>query len=188
MANLKGWLNTGWEKISCTIIGNKVAVDVVPCDLDGGVIGSSDAPSHSVIVDENGPIYTPPVKVSGTTDPTVVFANGDTANTQKTITLTKPSGTIKKYHRLVFHNPSTGTDLTVKVWNKASIGGVTKYFMGSFIVPAKATVTGTSIETDGRNIVKDLFMGNSDVELVISNNQVIGGAGAFTATVQVYAL
>lgn len=66
MANLKGWLNTGWEKISCTIIGNKVAVDVVSRDGDGGVLGSSDAPASVEVknttpidmslVDENGPV------------------------------------------------------------------------------------------------------------------------------------
>jgi len=158
---------------------------------ENGPLLTSENPASVVLRGNDGSItdlnYIP-VKVSASTDPSVAFANNDVANTQKTITLTKPSGTIKKYHRLVFHNPSTETDLTVKVFNKNAIGVETKQFMGSFIVNAKATVTGTNIETDARTILRDLFLGGSDVELVISNNQVIGGAGAFTGTVQVYAL
>lgn len=129
-----------------------------------------------------------PVKVSGTTDPTAVFANSAATNTQATpITITAPEE-IRKHHRLVVHNPSTETDLTIKVWNKQSIGTVTKQFMGSCIIPAKGTVTGTSIETDARNIFQDLFLGGVDVELQVSNNQVVGGSGAFTATLQLYSL
>jgi hypothetical protein len=89
---------------------------------------------------------------------------------------------------MVFHNPSTETDLTVKVFNKSGIGTETKNFIGSFIIPAKQTITGTNIETDGRIIIQDLFLGNVDSELIISNNSVIGSSGAFTATVQVYAI
>lgn len=127
-----------------------------------------------------------PVKVSASTDPSVAFANNDLANIQKSITITKPS-TVKEFHRLIIHNPGA-VDLTIKVFNKTAIGGNNRHFLGSFIINASATVTGTSMVTDGRTILRDLFLGGSDVELVISNNQAIGAAGAFTATIQLYSL
>ena len=156
------------------------------------ITGSADVegsvPMHVKVVNQVASAVNTPVKVSGATDPTAVFANSALVNTQATaITITAPEE-IRKYHRLIVHNPSTESDLTVKVWNKAGIGSVTKQFMGSCIIPAKGTVTGTSIETDARNIFQDLFLGGCDVELQVSNNQVLGGSGGFTATIQLYSL
>ena len=125
-------------------------------------------------------------KVSGTTDPSGSFSNGDAPNTQKTITIPKPTN-ISKIHRFVFDNPGA-SDITVKVYNKKGIGGSDKHYLGSFIIPAMSTITGTSIRTDARNKLEGCFLDDSDLELIISNNQAIGGSGAFTFTVQIYGL
>lgn len=51
------WIGGIWDTVT-DIGSDDKAVNVVPRDLDGGVIGGSDAPSHTVIVDENGPLLT----------------------------------------------------------------------------------------------------------------------------------
>ena len=115
------------------------------------------------------------------------FANGNSVNTQKEIIFPAPAN-IREYHLFLFHNPSTETDLTVKIFNTVTVGGQTRVFVDSFIVPAKNTVTGTNLETDMRNKFGELFMLGGDVVLVISNNQVIGGSGGFTGRVGMFSL
>lgn len=157
-----------------------------PDGNDVPAAGDADGNAKVVLYDENGPIKYLPVKVSASTDPSTSFANNDLVNTQKSITITKPS-VVKNLHRLIIHNPGA-VDLTIKVFNKTAIGGNNRHFIGSFIVNASATVTGTTMVTDARNILRDLFLGGSDVELIVSNNQAVGAAGAFTTTIQLYSL
>lgn len=110
----------------------------------------------------------------------LVFENSDSVNTQITVNFTKPTKPLRA-HLIEVNNPSTVTDLTVKVF---TMNGVTPVFSFSVIVPASATITGTSISAYSF-IVSSLFVfGNT--RMVISNDTVLGGGDAFTGTIALY--
>jgi len=114
-------------------------------------------------------------------DIALAFANDAAANTQKTTTIAKPARQLEEYE-LIVHNPSTETDLTVKVFAvETALGGATRdALIATLTVPKKQTTTGTSIEAHMR-LLHGIFNG-ADCKLVVSNDTLVGAAGAFTAT------
>lgn len=116
-------------------------------------------------------------------DQTAVYANSDAANTQKTFTLTPVAGfNDLSQFILDVYNPSTVTDLTVKVFAvESTLGGGTRdCYIGTASVPKSATVTGTAISAH-----RLLFNGGSagcPLKFVVSNNTVLGASDGFTAT------
>ena len=113
---------------------------------------------------------------------TAVFANSATANTQKTIDLTMKRPI--EIYAIIINNPSTVTDLTVKVFNKEVFGEDTKYaYITSFTVPKSQSLTGTTIDTY-LVLVEGMFIGG-DVRLVVSNNTALGASEGFTSTFRI---
>lgn len=113
---------------------------------------------------------------------TAAFANSATANTQKTIDLTMKRPI--EIYAIIINNPSTVTDLTVKVFNKEVFGEDTKYaYITSFTVPKSQSLTGTTIDTY-LVLVEGMFIGG-DVRLVVSNNTALGASEGFTSTFRI---
>lgn len=113
---------------------------------------------------------------------TAAFANSATADTQKTIDLTMKRPI--EIYAIIINNPSTVTDLTVKVFNKEVFGEDTKYaYITSFTVPKSQALTGTTIDTY-LVLVEGMFIGG-DVRLVVSNNTALGASEGFTSTFRI---
>lgn len=112
------------------------------------------------------------------------FSNNAGANTQKTATVKKPGDPVAKY-KVSVYNPSTETDLTVKVFNtESSLGGGDRdCYLTSFVIPKAQTVTGTAISAYDV-LIEGMFYGGA-VKFVVSNNSQVGAAGAFTATARI---
>lgn len=117
-------------------------------------------------------------------DEAAIFAHLAGANTQKSFTYERPEEQPAKISVIV-HNPSTVTDITVKVFAiEADIGGgVQDGLIASFTVPKTATVTGTEIECHVKQVY-GAFNG-TDMKLILSNDTVLGADEGFTATVRV---
>lgn len=113
-------------------------------------------------------------------DQTITWANNDGANTQKTKTFTKPSVSLSEYE-LIVYNPSTVTDITVKVFNvEASFGGADRdALITTLSIPKKQTQTGTEIATHAK-LIHGIFNGG-DCKLVLSNDTALGGSDGFSA-------
>ena len=126
------------------------------------------------------------VLVTGTqvgADQRVTWANSDPANTQKVITIIKPAQVIKT-HSITVYNPSTVTDLTVKVLNTKAVNGTSRdCLVTSFVVPKSQSVTGTTVNTYSVE-VEGMFVGGN-VKLAVSNNTVLGVADTFSADIRV---
>jgi hypothetical protein len=123
--------------------------------------------------------------VSGSTDPTAVFANSAGANTQATpITITKPTN-VSQMHQISVYNPSTVSDLTVKVFTVATGlgGGDRDVLVDTITIPKAQSVTGTTINSYAETIYNWMNQGNGKIQ--ISNNTALGAAEGFTATVRV---
>ena len=123
--------------------------------------------------------------VSGGTDPTAVFANNAGANTQATpITITKPTN-VSQMHQISVYNPSTVTDLTVKVFTVATSlgGGDRDVLVDTITIPKAQAVTGTTINSYAETVYNWMNQGNGKIQ--ISNNTALGAAEGFTATVRV---
>jgi hypothetical protein len=137
-----------------------------------------------------GPVVQSTSKISGTvvsggTDPTAVFANSAGANTQATpITITKPTN-VSQMHQISVYNPSTVTDLTVKVFTVATSlgGGDRDVLVDTITIPKAQSVTGTTINSYAETIYNWMNLGNGKIQ--ISNNTALGAAEGFTATVRV---
>lgn len=114
-------------------------------------------------------------------DSNAVFANSDAVNTQKTINFTAPVSPSEQCE-LIVYNPSTISDLTVKVFNvELTLASATRDALVSTItIPKAATVTGTAINTH-INLIAGAFNGG-DIKLVVSNATVLGIADGFTAS------
>lgn len=123
------------------------------------------------------------VKISN--DKTFVFANSALINSQATaVDIAFPTAPKSEY-MLTVYNPSTVTDLTVKIFAKAmAIGGADRYaFITSIVVPKSQAITGTTINTYV-SYIHGAF-NSSDVRLIVSNNTALGGADGFTATLRI---
>lgn len=130
--------------------------------------------------------FTKMLHVSGTqisTDQLASFANSAGANTQINVDFTKPTN-VKGTYALSIYNPSTVSDITVKIMAKAlDMQSGTRYLqLDSFAVAKSQAVTGTTINGVTK-LLEGLFVGY-DVRLVISNNTALGVAEGFGATVR----
>jgi hypothetical protein len=117
------------------------------------------------------------------TDQTVTWANSDAANTQKTVTFTKPAIPVSEYE-LIIYNPSTITDITVKIFNvETALGGSDRdALLTSVTIPKSQTLTGTTINTHIK-LISGMFNGG-DCKLVLSNDTVLGASDGFSAYVR----
>ena len=113
-------------------------------------------------------------------DNAITFANNAAANTQVNVDIAQPT-VVKTRYALVTYNPSTVTDLTVKVFAvETSLAAATRYALLTTISVGKsATVTGTTVNTR-LNIIEGLFVGSA-LRLVVSNDTVLGAAEGFSA-------
>ena len=121
--------------------------------------------------------------VSGTAignDTAIMFANSAPVNSQVIVDIAKPTNTKGRYV-LAVHNPSTVTDLTVKVFSaEPTLNGATRYALITIIsVPKLSNITGTAIDTH-LNIIEGLFVGTG-IRMVVSNDTVLGSAEGFSA-------
>jgi hypothetical protein len=108
-------------------------------------------------------------------DMTAAWANNAGAATTVTIDITKPLLTLMSYE-LTVYNPSVDSDLTINVYQKkTALGGGDRYAFLTALNYQKTTTTS--------KVLEPLFCGG-DVRLIISNDTLIGAAGAFTATLR----
>lgn len=117
-------------------------------------------------------------------DKSVTFANSAPANTQAAaITITRPANPVKE-HELIVYNPSTITDLTVKLFAvETNLGGGSRdVLIATVIIPKKQTTTGTNIEAHAK-FATGLFNG-ADLKIQVSNDTVLGVADGFTANLR----
>lgn len=119
-------------------------------------------------------------------DQAAAFANNAAANTQVSITTFKPIGSRNKF-RFSVYNPSTVTDLTVKVFGvDAALGGGSRNsLVGTYTIPKAATVTGTAVNSHINYV--DMLDGSGDLVFVVSNVTALGAAEGFTAYLRVFA-
>lgn len=96
------------------------------------------------------------------------------ANSQVTATFTPPTNPVYE-HQVVVYNPSTETDLTVKIFAVctpfAGAGGTADAYVDTLTIPKSQSITGTSINTYSNSIF-GIFNGVS-AKFVMSNNSVI---------------
>lgn len=125
--------------------------------------------------------------VTGPSDPNVAFADSAAADTQKTYTKAMPDDSVGEYE-LDFYNPSTVTDLTVKVMAVLTLfGGGTRYgYITSFSIPKSQTISGTTVNTYTK-YVEGIFNGTA-CQLIISNDTQLGGSDGFTCTFRMRAV
>jgi hypothetical protein len=125
--------------------------------------------------------------VSGTKigpDNAIVFANNALVNTQVNVDVTPDISTIpypKTRSLLLVYNPSTITDLTIKIFAKeTAFGGDVRYcLIDTVSIPKSQSITGTTVNAYEK-IFEGLFSGSS-VRLVVSNDTALGAAEGFTA-------
>lgn len=119
------------------------------------------------------------------TDKSFVFANSALINAQATaVDVTFPPCPKSEYMVTVY-NPSTVTDLTVKIFSKAlDLASDVRYgLITTLNIPKAATITGTAINTYSF-FVHGAFNA-SDVRIIVSNDTALGVADGFTATLRI---
>jgi hypothetical protein len=118
------------------------------------------------------------------TDQTATYANSALINTQVTIDIAAPTYAKQRY-KIVVYNPSTVTDLTIKIMStETSLGAGTRYaFLDSMTVPKSAAYTGTTINAYEKE-VEGIFTGAA-LRLVVSNDTALGGSDGFSAYIRV---
>lgn len=134
-----------------------------------GVITVSEYLQESLVVDP---------------DPNVIFAAESAADTQKTLTIAQPSNSYGEYE-LAIYNPSTVTDLTLKIMAiETSLGGDTRYgYITSMAIPKSQEISGTTINTKSV-FINGIFNG-TDCQLIFSNDTVLGVGEGFTCTARI---
>jgi hypothetical protein len=110
-------------------------------------------------------------------DGTYAYANNDAALTVKTVSVPAPVSRAKQF-LLTIRNPGASA-LTVKVVRKETLNGTLRSIDHTTGI---AIAAGATIDTK----INDLLMGEG-VDIVISNNTLIGAAGAFTGAVRLRA-
>lgn len=118
-------------------------------------------------------------KISGEqleTDKSISFANSAPANTENIIVFFKPSILLSEYE-IIVHNPSTITDLTIKIYNiQQNLGGTDRdSYINAIAIPKART---TSV------FVKGMFNG-TDSKLIIMNDTLLGVGDGFTSTIRI---
>lgn len=117
-------------------------------------------------------------------DITFAFANNDVANTQKVATLDKLKG-IEPNHCISVYNPSTVTDLTLKIFMvEPALGGADRDgLIAKVNIPKAQTITGTVINTYSTIVYG--FVNASEFKFVLSNDTALGAADGFSAYLRV---
>ncbi|MBT9166931.1 MAG: hypothetical protein DDT19_00255 [Syntrophomonadaceae bacterium] len=112
------------------------------------------------------------------------WAHSAPANTNVVLTITDFKLPLKEHEIIVF-NPSTATDLTVKIMAvEPSLGGASRNaLLTTLSIPRSQTLTGTPIDTHRRRVENLLLTGTA--RLVLSNDTALGVTGGFTAVVRV---
>jgi len=115
-------------------------------------------------------------------DQDAYWAGGAAANTNVTITFTRLDSPYKEHEVIVF-NPSTDTDLTLKIMGvEASLGGDSRdVLLTTLSIPKAQTLTGTLVQAYRRR-VENLFVGGN-AKIVLSNDSI--ATATFTATVRI---
>jgi hypothetical protein len=121
-------------------------------------------------------------------DNAIVFANSALVNTQVSVDIAIDKTTLpgaRPRFTLEVYNPSTVTDLTVKLMSKAlALGGAARdCLIETIIIPKSQAITGTTVNTY-LNLLEGLFIGD-DLKLIVSNNTALGAAEGFTAYARV---
>jgi hypothetical protein len=112
-------------------------------------------------------------------DEALAWANNALVNTEVVVTVPHP-GKRNQYYALTVYNPSTGSDLTCRVYQKKhNLGGADRQaYVTSFTFPKSTagdlTDTGTTVK-----ILEFPFV-NDDMRLVFSNDTAIAADGVFT--------
>ena len=112
-----------------------------------------------------------------------VFANSATADTQVIQTVLSPENPVQAY-KISIYNPGA-SDLTVKLMTvEENLGGAYRNcLLDTLTVPAAATVTGTAVNAY-EFLTGGIFCGG-DLKIVVSNDDSIGEAAGFTATIRI---
>jgi len=109
----------------------------------------------------------------------VTFANSAVINTQKTVTLAAPDEVRRRY-LLVCYNPSTVTDLTVKIMASRTMNSTTVNTLIATVKMEKSqAISGTTISANSV-LIEGVFIG-AGLNLIISNNTALGSSGGFSA-------
>lgn len=107
------------------------------------------------------------------------FANSAVVNTNVSATIPRPTTTCQVYQIMVY-NPSTVTDLSIKIFNIDSLNGANRdCLLQTIIVPKSQVITGTTVSAYSF-LIEGMFAG-TDVKLVASNNTVLGASDTFSA-------
>jgi hypothetical protein len=117
-------------------------------------------------------------------DQAVAFANSAVVNTLVNVDFVKPS-IVRQRYKIAIYNPSTVTDLTIKLFSVAlNFGGGTQYdLIDTIVIPKSQAITGSTVSAYAK-FVEGLFVG-VDLRLVVSNNTVLGVADGFTGYVRI---
>lgn len=122
------------------------------------------------------------------TEKTVTYANNDAANTIKTITdITQPVDLAKEYLVMV-ENPSTESDLTVRVYLKQTFNNVARWGYYAVFAAKKSTDTYNPDQVNKISVGVARVSGAmlaQGIGLTITNDSLIGAAGTFVARVVV---
>ena len=116
-------------------------------------------------------------------DLSFVFANSAAADTQVVQTVLAPENPVQAY-KIAVHNPGA-SDLTIKLMTvEESLGGADRdCLLDTLTVPAAATATGTTVNAY-EYLIGGIFCGG-DLKVVVSNDDSIGEAAGFTATIRI---
>ena len=116
------------------------------------------------------------------------FPNSAAANSQLSLIYAKPIKPLYEY-QIAFYNPSTITDLTVKVFALEDFEGsirIIDSFITTFAVPKAQAITGTTIYSYLEHI-HGMFNGVG-MKVVISNDTVLTAAQGFTGYAKIKAM
>jgi hypothetical protein len=120
------------------------------------------------------------------TEKTVTYANNDAANTIKTITdIAQPVDLAKEYLIMV-ENPSTETDLTVRIYLKQTFNNVVRWGYYTLFAVKKSTDTYNPDQVNKISVGVARVSGAmlaQGIGLSITNDTLIGAAGTFVGRV-----
>lgn len=119
-------------------------------------------------------------------DNAVAFAHSALINAQVNVDI--PTNAIFPSPRerctIEAYNPSTVTDLTIKICTvESDLGGDVRYcLIDTVTIPKSQSITGTTINAYLK-LIEGMFVG-AGIRLVVSNNTALGAAEGFTAYVR----
>ncbi len=114
------------------------------------------------------------------------WANNDPIDTQKILEIYDTNGPLVSMHEIAVKNPSTVTDLTLKMFSHLEDDSgdfSASSYIKTVTIPKAQTITGTLIDTYSF-FVENLLVGAFCL-LILSNDTALGAADEFTANVYV---